>query len=277
MKAITAFSQNYTSLLSNKLFQKGIKAIFLLNTISILLTYLFDFASCQLCYLKLVIIFCVNTLFWFISFPYIVEKTGTLFGQWRKIIILGIAAICLNQLVVVLGWVTIIGTFYDCLSLDFIPPIVLQNNILFSILSFLLVVSCVYFENAQKNANSRLSVINNPSSKIESVNYLKNVSIKNGTTTTLIPVEKIYWIEADDNTIEFRTQLGKFVSYQSLKSMEAQLDPEVFVRIYRSTIVNKTYIKKIQSLSSGDAIVSLVNGENLKMSRHYKTLFNCGV
>lgn len=273
MKAITAFSQNYTSLLSNKLFQKGIKAIFLLNTISILLTYLFDFASCQLCYLKLVIIFCVNTLFWFISFPYIVEKTGTLFGQWRKIIILGIAAICLNQLVVVLGWVTIIGTFYDCLNLDFIPPIVLQNNILYSILSFLLVGSCVYFE----NANSRLSVINNPSSKIESVNYLKSVSIKNGTTTTLIPVEKIYWIEADDNTIEFRTQLGKFVSYQSLKSIEAQLDPEVFGRIYRSTIVNKTYIKKIQNLSSGDAIVSLVNGENLKMSRHYKTLFNCGV
>ncbi|RFS14397.1 LytTR family DNA-binding domain-containing protein [Emticicia sp. C21] len=276
MKAITAFSQHYTGILSNKLFQTSIKFIFLLNTISILLTYLFDFASCHLCYLKLVIIFCTNSLFWFISFPYFIEKTGNLFGHWRKIITLGMAAICLNQLLVVLGWVSIIGAFYDCLSLDLIPPIVLQNNILFSILSFLLVVSCVFFENAKKNANSSPSIINNPISQIESVNYLKSVSIKNGTTTTLIPVEKIYWIEADDNTIEFRTQLGKFVSYQSLKSIEAQLNPEVFGRIYRSTIVNKTYIKKIQSLSSGDAVVSLDNGENLKMSRHYKTHFNCG-
>ena len=273
MKTITTFSQHYSVVLNNRLFQKGLKTIFLLNTISILLTYLFDFASCQLCYLKLVIIFCTNTLFWFISFPYLVEKTSTLLGQWRKIIIFGIAAICINQLAVILGWVVIIGTFYNCLSLDFIPPIVLQNNILFSILSFLLIVSCVYFENAKKNANSISLIINNPTTRVEPVNYLKSVSIKNGTTTTLIPVEKIYWIEADDNTIEFRTQLGKFVSYQSLKSIEAQLDPEVFGRIYRSTIVNKTYIKKIQSLSSGDAVVSLENGENLKMSRHYKTRF----
>lgn len=277
MKTITAYSQHYSNVLNIRLFEKGLKVIFLLNTVSILLTYLFDFASCQLCYLKLVIIFCANTLFWFISFPYLIEKTSTLSGQWRKNIISGLTVVCINQIVVVLGWVAIIGAFYDCLSLDFIPPIILQNNILFSILSFLVVVSCVYFENAKNNANSLLSIINTPTSKIESVNYLKSISIKNGTTTTLIPVEKIYCIEADDNTIEFRTQMGKFVSYQSLKSIETQLDPEVFKRIYRSTIVNKAYIKKIKSLSSGDSVVSLENGESLKMSRHYKAQFNCGI
>jgi hypothetical protein len=275
MRAIAIFSQNYSSVLSNKLFQTSLKAIFMLNMLSILLTYLFDFASCQLCYLKLVIIFCSNMLFWFVSFPHLAEKTDYLLGQWRKIIALGAITVCLNQLVAILGWVSIIGSFYDCLSLELIPPIVLQNNFLVSVLSFLLIVGCVYFVNAKKNAVQVQQGITHSENTNETVNYLKKVSVKNGTITTLIPVDKIYWIEADDNTIVFRTQLGKFVSYQTLKSIEIQLDPEVFGRIYRSTIVNKTYIKKIQNLSSGDAIICLDNGENLKMSRYYKTQFNC--
>jgi hypothetical protein len=277
MKVFTTYSQYYSGILGNKLFQTELKAIFLLNILSVLLTYFFDIASCQLCYLKLVIIFCSNVLFWFASFPYLVEKTAQLSGQWRKIIALGTVITCLNQLVVILGWVGIIGTFYDCLNPDLIPPIVLQNNFLASILSFSLIVFGLYFINTKKHTARVQSEIMHASHPVAVINYLKNVSVKNGTITTLIPVEKIYWIEADGNTIEFRTQIGKFVSYQSLKSIEVQLDPQVFGRIYRSTIVNKTYVKRIQNLSSGDAIVYLDNGENLKMSRHYKTQFNGGM
>jgi two-component system LytT family response regulator len=273
MKSIMQFPFSYNSLLSNKSFHLGLKAIFLLNTLSVLLTYLFDFAACQLCYLKLVIIFCTNTLFWFITFPVLVEKTSQFLTQWRKIIIWGMIAVCLNQLSVIIAWISIIGTFYECLALDFIPPMVLQNNFLFSVLSFVLIVVCVHFVNSGKKEHISRQADKPQEIALDTVSYLKNVSIKNGTVTTLIPVEKIYCIEADDNTIEFRTHMGKFVSYQSLKSIETQLDPAVFGRIYRSTVVNKNYIKKIQSLSSGDAIVFLDNGESLKMSRHYKTHF----
>ncbi|RYU97068.1 LytR/AlgR family response regulator transcription factor [Emticicia agri] len=272
MKTLTAFAPHYTLLSGNKLYRTALKAIFLLNTLSVLLTYLFDFASCHLCYLKLVIIFCTNALFWMGAFPFMIERVALFQTNWRKMVIFGATVVCLNQALVVLAWVGIIGTFYDCLKLDFIPPLVLQNNILMSVLSFSLIVGCVYFTNLNKKTTPE------PDKNLATaqINYLKNVSVKNGTLTTLIPVEKIYAIEADDNTIEFKTQMGKFISYQSLKSIETQLDPELFGRIYRSTIVNKTYIKKIRSLSSGDAVVSLDNGEELKMSRHYKAQFNNG-
>lgn len=99
---------------------------------------------------------------------------------------------------------------------------------------------------------------------------LEKIKLKNGNQILWLPVNEIIWIEADNNCITFVTQKQKFVSYQTLKSVESSLNPAQFVRIHRATILNKSFITKVINLSSGDALVEVSQGEKLKVSRTYK-------
>ena len=52
-----------------------------------------------------------------------------------------------------------------------------------------------------------------------------------------------------------------------MQDLEAQLDPEKFVRIHRSAIVNLDRIKEMHPHFNGDYIVVLEDGSQLKLSR----------
>jgi len=52
-----------------------------------------------------------------------------------------------------------------------------------------------------------------------------------------------------------------------MKGMEAALDPDRFIRIHRSTIVNTERIKELQPLFHGEYAVLLQDGTRLVASR----------
>ena len=52
--------------------------------------------------------------------------------------------------------------------------------------------------------------------------------------------------------------------------LESQLDPQQFVRIHRSTIVNVDRIQEMQSSFNGEYVVLLRNGTRLTLSRGYR-------
>jgi two-component system LytT family response regulator len=55
--------------------------------------------------------------------------------------------------------------------------------------------------------------------------------------------------------------------------LEKNLDPQQFVRIHRSSIVNVEKIKNLRSNESGDYDVFLSTGIKLKLSRTYRDHF----
>jgi len=57
---------------------------------------------------------------------------------------------------------------------------------------------------------------------------------------------------------------------ETMKRLEAQLDPARFVRIHRSTIVNLERVKELQPFFRGEYVVVLHNGTTLKLSRGYR-------
>jgi two-component system LytT family response regulator len=57
---------------------------------------------------------------------------------------------------------------------------------------------------------------------------------------------------------------------EPIGSLELQLDPNMFRRIHRSTIVNLNFIEELRTSPGGDYQVVLRNGENLVLSQKYQ-------
>ncbi|MEM6631807.1 MAG: LytTR family DNA-binding domain-containing protein [Bacteroidota bacterium] len=89
----------------------------------------------------------------------------------------------------------------------------------------------------------------------------------------LIPVsvESILFIEADGNYVEIHTELGKkYLLRKALATLEEELDPSLFVRVHRSTLLNKLKITEMHPKSHGDLYAVLQNGNRVLVSRRYK-------
>ncbi len=82
--------------------------------------------------------------------------------------------------------------------------------------------------------------------------------------------EDIDWIEAASNYAELHVGEDSYLVRETLDAMEGKLDPENFIRIHRSRIVNIDRVREIHPWEHGDYAVVLENGVRLRMSRRYK-------
>ncbi|MBS1718557.1 MAG: response regulator transcription factor [Armatimonadetes bacterium] len=97
--------------------------------------------------------------------------------------------------------------------------------------------------------------------------FLKRISVPSGSRLILIDVDEIDFIEANDYYAAIHVGAKSHLVRQSMKELEARLDPAVFVRIHRSAIVNISRVTEFRkSPSSGHSVV-LRSGQTLKLSR----------
>jgi len=96
---------------------------------------------------------------------------------------------------------------------------------------------------------------------------LRRVSIKSGGRIAFLGVEEIDWIEAADQYVELHVGPKTHLLRESMSSLESKLPPDMFCRIHRSTIVNVNRIKELHPQSSGDSVVVLEGGVELKLAR----------
>jgi two-component system, LytTR family, response regulator len=83
----------------------------------------------------------------------------------------------------------------------------------------------------------------------------------------------IHWCEAAGNYVKIHTEGQTYIVRQPLSEMEAMLNPAMFARIHRSTIVNLDHVKEFQPWFSGEMIVLMNDGTKLKLSRTYRQEF----
>jgi two-component system LytT family response regulator len=99
---------------------------------------------------------------------------------------------------------------------------------------------------------------------------LTRLVIKSAGRIFFLRVEEIDWIEGADNYVQLHAGKEKHLLRETLQSLEGRLDPERFLRIHRSTIVNIDRIQELQSLFHGDYAVRLRDGTELTLSRGYR-------
>ena len=103
--------------------------------------------------------------------------------------------------------------------------------------------------------------------------FLKRLTIKLTGRTILLPTDEIDWIETHGNYLKVHAGRDAHLIRGTMQSLETKLDPEKFVRVHRSVIVNVEKIKEIYPRSNGDQDLVLQNGQQLMLSRNYRDRF----
>jgi two-component system LytT family response regulator len=97
--------------------------------------------------------------------------------------------------------------------------------------------------------------------------YLTRLMVKLANRVVLLKVNEIDWIEADGNYAKLHVGRKAHLLRERMHDLEARLNPQNFVRIHRSVIVNLERIKELHPHFNGDYIVVLDDGVQLKLSR----------
>ncbi len=128
------------------------------------------------------------------------------------------------------------------------------------------------FEEALERAKRRLGE-KMPSAQTLAVSarppqqFLERIVVKDGTRVTLIPIAKLDYAEAQDDYVALASQGKKHLKQQTIASLEACLDPNCFVRVHRSYIVNLERVVRIEPYGKDSRLAILADGTRLPVSR----------
>lgn len=101
--------------------------------------------------------------------------------------------------------------------------------------------------------------------------FPETISIKDSGEITRVPVVDIDWVDAAGDYMCIHTKDGQtHILRKTMKELEQELDPKLFVRVHRSAIVNVHTIVKLQMLPNGEHQLVLSNQQTIKVSRSYK-------
>jgi two-component system LytT family response regulator len=96
---------------------------------------------------------------------------------------------------------------------------------------------------------------------------LERIVIRDGTQVHVLPVEKIDYVEAQDDYVAFRTGGRTLLKEQTLGDLEGQLDGRRFVRIHRSYLLNIERLARVELYAKDSRIAILADGTKLPISR----------
>jgi two-component system LytT family response regulator len=101
---------------------------------------------------------------------------------------------------------------------------------------------------------------------------LTRVAVRSAGKTRFVHLEDVLWIQGAENYVQLHTATSRHLVHATIHSMLERLDPEVFVRIHRSAIVNVRHVKQIETAEQGDYLLTLDNGCCIQSSRSYNEI-----
>lgn len=100
--------------------------------------------------------------------------------------------------------------------------------------------------------------------------YAERLIVKKIGKEFIIRVSDIQWIIASGNYMNLHIGERCYPIRATMSGLEKRFNPNLFVRIHRSTMVNLDFVKEITALDTGDYLLTLNNNQQLKLSRRYK-------
>ncbi|WP_204602343.1 LytR/AlgR family response regulator transcription factor [Paremcibacter congregatus] len=115
-----------------------------------------------------------------------------------------------------------------------------------------------------------LSEIINTQELVNENNYETHLNIKDRGQITRVDITTIEWIDAAGDYMCLHADGKTHILRETMKNMEKRLDPEIFQRVHRSTIININKVKELQPTTGGKYQITLESGADLQVSRNYR-------
>jgi two-component system, LytTR family, response regulator len=94
--------------------------------------------------------------------------------------------------------------------------------------------------------------------------------IRQGRETLRVAANSIEWIDAAGDYMCIHASGKTHILRGTMKELEDMLDPRLFQRVHRSTIVNLRRVKSLRAHMNGEYFLLLEGGHELKLSRTYR-------
>jgi two-component system LytT family response regulator len=96
---------------------------------------------------------------------------------------------------------------------------------------------------------------------------VERVLIRDGSQVHVLPIDRIDYVEAQDDYVCFKADGKSYLKDQTLANVEATLDPRRFVRIHRSYLLNIDRIARVELYAKDSRVAILRDGTRLPVSR----------
>ena len=95
------------------------------------------------------------------------------------------------------------------------------------------------------------------------------LEVRSAGKVAYIPIPDIDWVEAADYYVCLHVGAKSHLLRKSMAELEQELDPRIFCRIHRSTIVNLRKVSALKVDAAGEHDVILDCGQKLRLSRRF--------
>lgn len=99
---------------------------------------------------------------------------------------------------------------------------------------------------------------------------LSRIPVKTKGRMTYIDTASVDWVETHGNYLALHVGAATHLIRETLGQFEMQLDADRFLRIHRRTLVAVDRIQSIQPVGNGDAMLTLADGRQLRVSRRHR-------
>jgi two-component system, LytTR family, response regulator len=96
---------------------------------------------------------------------------------------------------------------------------------------------------------------------------LERIVVKDGSKVHIIPVDRLDYVEAQDDYISLHSENRNYLKQQTISNIEGQLDPARFARVHRSYIINLERIIRIEPFTKDSRVAILKDGAKIPVSR----------
>ena len=107
--------------------------------------------------------------------------------------------------------------------------------------------------------------------------YIEHIMVRLAGTVTLLRVEDVDWIEADDYYAKLHVGGRTHLIRETIRQLERKLDPRQFVRVHRSAIVRIDRVQTLHPYFKGSHVLTLTDGTRVTLSRSRRAAFEAAV
>lgn len=109
-----------------------------------------------------------------------------------------------------------------------------------------------------------------PPEAADAPGYPARLTLRQDGRLVLVRTADVQWIEAEGDYVRIHTAARRHLLHTTLSQLAAQLDPQLFVRVHRSAVVNIEWIRELEPTSNGEFAIVLQDGHRLRSSRGHR-------